>query len=193
MARSSVKNRILEFAKTRFLRNGFHKISMDRLVSEMRTSKSSLYNHFNSKEALIKAVIDSLNNDINKNLEIILGNDTLNFKGKLIAVSEFTKELLAEVSDEFLKDLEVNTPEIWHYYQETRQQRIDKYYKKLFRSGIKEGSVRKDISSDLILIIYLNLTAIPLRHENTKGLRMSSKSIYEDITEIFLNGILKKP
>jgi len=188
----SVKDRILNVAKQKFLRSGFYKVSMDSLVQELRTSKSSLYNHFSSKEELVKAVIDELNLEINTALSEILNNDKLSFKGKLISVSEFTKDLLSSVSEEFLKDLEINTPEIWEYYQRTRMERINKYYRRLFEIGISEGMIRSDININIILAIYLNLMELPLKAEHIEFLNMNNQNIYEDTTEVFLNGITIK-
>jgi len=186
----NVRTRILKIAKKKFLKNGFYKVSMDSLVKELRTSKSSLYNHFSSKEDLVQAVIDQLNIDINSALDEIVNNDKLSFKGKLIEVSEFTKKLLTEVSEEFLKDLEINTPNIWDYYQKTRVERINNYYRKLFETGINEGMLRDDISIDVILAIYMNLMELPLKTEYQQFLGIHNQNIYEFTTEIFLNGII---
>lgn len=186
-----VKKRILKIAKEKFLKYGFYKVSMDSLVKELRTSKSSLYNHYASKEELVKAVIDSLNLEINSSLDDILNDDKLSFKGKLVAVSEFTKNLLTTVSDDFLRDLEINTPQIWQYYQQTRLERINKYYRSLFELGVKEGLVRDDISIDLILAIYLNIMELPLKTEHISFLKEYNQNIYEDTSEVFLNGIIK--
>jgi len=188
----SVKDRILKIAKQKFLKNGFYKVSMDSLVQELRTSKSSLYNHFSSKDDLVKAVIDSLNNEINSSLAEILNDDKLSFKGKLVSVSEFTKNLLSNVSEEFLRDLEINTPEIWDYYQKTRAERINKYYRRLFETGVNEGMIRNDINIDVILAIYLNLMELPLKTEYIEFLNMKNQNIYEETTDVFLSGILKE-
>ena len=200
----NVKERILKIAKQRFLKNGFYKVSMDNLVQELRTSKSSLYNHFSSKDDLVKAVIDDLNNEINSRLEVILNDDKLSFKGKLISVSEFTKNLLTNISEEFLRDLEINTPDIWEYYQASRSNRIDKYYRRLFELGVAEGMIRDDIhidihidididiDIDIILAVYLNLMELPLKTEYIVFLDVKNQNIYEDATEVFLNGILTK-
>ena len=187
----NVKNRVLKVAKKKFLKFGFYKVSMDSLVKELRTSKSSLYNHFSSKEELVKAVIDSLNIEINAKLEEILKDDKLSFKGKLIAISEFTKNLLSIVSEDFLRDLEINTPEVWNYYQKNRMERINKYYRSLFELGVKEGIIRSDIGVDIILVVYLNLMELPLKAEYVDFLNMNNQNIYEDAMEVFLNGIIK--
>ncbi len=192
MMKMSVRERILQAAKQRFLKNGFYKVSMDSLVRDLRTSKSSLYNHFSSKEELVKAVIDELNSEINTKLGTILNDEKLSFKGKLVAISEFTKSLLANVSEEFLKDLEINTPVVWEYYQDSRSKRINTYYRRLFEIGVEEGMVRSDIGIDIILAVYLNLMELPLKAQYVEFLDMKNQNIYEDATELFLKGILIK-
>lgn len=187
-----IKNRILNLAKQKFLKNGFYKVSMDSLVQELRTSKSSLYNHFSSKDDLVKAVMVNLNTEINTALGDIINDDKLSFKGKLIAISEFTKNLLSTVSEDFLKDLEINTPELWEYYQKTRIDRINNYYRRLFEMGIEDGYIRKDINIDIIIAVYLNLMELPLKKEYIDFLNMKNQNIYEEATEVFLNGIMTR-
>ena len=187
-----IKDRILNLAKQKFLKSGFYKVSMDNLVKDLRTSKSSLYNHFSSKDDLVKAVIVSLNLEINTKLDEIVNDEKLSFKGKLISVSEFTKGLLSNVSEEFLKDLEINTPDIWDYYQKKRIDRINKYYRRLFEIGIEEGIIRDDVNIDIVLAVYLNLMELPLKNEYVEFLSMNNQNIYEDAADVFLYGILKK-
>lgn len=188
----NIKKRILILAKQKFLKSGFHKVSMDSLVLELMTSKSSLYNHFSSKNDLVKEVIISLNNEINLKLNDILIDDKLSFKGKLVTISEFTKSLLSSVSEEFLRDLEIITPDIWDYYQKKRIERINKYYRRLFELGIEQGIMRNDVNINIILAVYLNLMELPLKNEYIEFLNMQNQNIYEDAADVFLNGILSK-
>lgn len=191
MKKGTVKSRVLKLAYEKFLMHGFYRVSMDSLVEELRTSKSSVYNHYSSKEDLVKAVIDEINNEINSKLENVTENEDLNFRDKLIIISEFTKNYLSKVSDAFLKDLAVSTPGVGDYYEQQRTIRIKKYYRRLLETGISEGVVRSDVDLDLVLAIYLNLTMMPLRPEYHELLNMDNKNIYSDVQEIFLNGILK--
>lgn len=192
MKKRNIKDRALTVAKEKFLKHGFYKISMDSLVKELRTSKSSVYNHYSSKDELVKAVVNQLNIEINSSLEAIINNDKLSFKGKLIGISEYTKNLLASISNEFLKDLEINTPKTWDYYQKARIERINKYYRALFEKGINEGLIREDINIKVVLAVYLNLMELPLKQEYLNYLDINNEKIYEDATEVFLNGILVK-
>lgn len=67
----STRDRTFIVAKEIFLKLGFNKVSMDSLVKELRRSKSSMYNHFSSKDELVKAVIVQLNIEINSSLDEI--------------------------------------------------------------------------------------------------------------------------
>lgn len=192
MARNNLRERFLRTAKNRFLQDGFHKTSMDSLAKELNTSKSSVYNHFSSKEDLVKAIIERLDFEINNELEEVLNNSNLEFKTKLISIFDLTKNRLSSISDKFFKDLESVTPDVWDYYQEIRKLRINNYYKRLFEIGIREGEIRDDVDIDLIVTIYLHLTKIPLEADNISSLHMSSQIIYKEITEVFLNGIFTR-
>ncbi len=61
MRGENTKDRILNVAYEKFLKYGFFKVSMDSIVQELKTSKSSLYNHFASKEDLVMAVVEKIN------------------------------------------------------------------------------------------------------------------------------------
>lgn len=189
MGRNNLRERFLRTAKNRFLQDGFHKTSMDSLAKELKTSKSSVYNHFSSKEDLVKAIIERLDLEINSELELVLNNNRLDFKNKLISIFDLTINRLSSISDKFFKDLESVTPDVWDYYQETRKLRINKYYKRLFEIGKSEGEIRDDINIDLVVTIYLHLTKISLTSENINNLHMSSQLIYKEITDVFLSGV----
>jgi hypothetical protein len=134
----------------------------------------------------------SINSEINSKLDEIINDDKLSFKGKLVSISDFTRDLLLNVSEEFLRDLEINTPEIWDYYQINRIERIDKYYRRLFEIGINEGIIRNDINIDIIIAIYFNLMELPLKNKYIEFLNMNSQNVYDDVTDVFLNGIISK-
>ena len=191
MRGENTKDRILNVAYEKFLKYGFFKVSMDSIVQELKTSKSSLYNHFASKEDLVMAVVEKINSEINHNVEVIIKNNDFTFREKLVSISKFTRSMFSKVSEVFLEDLELSKPGVGEYYEKERNARIQKYYRRLFETGVEEGLVRKDIKIDLILTMYLHLTLMPLRSEFQKILDMDNEDIYTDVQEVFLNGILK--
>tara|TARA_R110000751_G_scaffold234229_9_gene335823 strand:+ start:127940 stop:128500 length:561 start_codon:yes stop_codon:yes gene_type:complete len=55
--RPSKRDELVQKALKVFYRNGFHATGMDMLVTETGVSKTSMYNHFRTKEDLILAVL----------------------------------------------------------------------------------------------------------------------------------------
>lgn len=55
--RPSKRDELLQNALVIFYRNGFHATGMDMLSAEIGLSKTSIYNHFRTKEDLILAVL----------------------------------------------------------------------------------------------------------------------------------------
>jgi AcrR family transcriptional regulator len=60
MARSSepTRQRVLETAYELFYRYGFTRVGVDRIAERAGVTKRTLYNHFDSKDALVAAVLD---------------------------------------------------------------------------------------------------------------------------------------
>lgn len=182
--------RILAVARSKFLRYGFHRMSIDSIVRDLRTSKSTIYKYYQTKEDLIKAVIDQLNNEINDRLNEIISDDEQSFCGKLNSVVEFTRNTLTEINEEFLQDLKLYTPEIWEYYEKGREYRIDNYYRKLFNDGVIEGAVRKDIDLEILMKVYFNLTEMTVDVDQFSKVNYSNQDLYAIISKVFLEGAL---
>jgi AcrR family transcriptional regulator len=190
--KQSVKDRILRLAREKFMKHGFHKVSLDALVAELHTSKSSLYNHFKSKEDLVYQVLLEVNHEINTKLENIMYDKKLSFYGKLMAVMEFTANLLKDSGDEFLHDLKLYTPDLWQKYMNMRKERINRYYKQLFETGLEEGIIREDLDPVLVLNVYFKLTEITVNPAEFKELELTSQETYHQISSLFLEGIKKQ-
>ncbi|HTQ02527.1 MAG TPA: TetR/AcrR family transcriptional regulator [Polyangiaceae bacterium] len=54
------RRQILDAARARFARDGFHAASMDDIIAEAGVSPSTVYRQFEGKEALVRAVVDDV-------------------------------------------------------------------------------------------------------------------------------------
>jgi AcrR family transcriptional regulator len=55
----SSRDRLIAVADRLFYEFGFHAIGLDRIIAEVGVTKTTFYNHFESKDALILAVLDA--------------------------------------------------------------------------------------------------------------------------------------
>lgn len=190
MKSDKIRTRILSAASEQFFRHGFYRVSMDSLVAEVRTSKSTIYKFFPSKEDLVQAVLENINSEINTNLEAIIEDTEKNFQEKLIAVTRYTGKILTRVSQEFLTDLRLHTPDLWESYQSMRQARLEHLYGRLFRNGVSEGIIRRDIPQDFLLLVYTKLTELAVEPDALDGLPMNTTDAYAELSTLFLEGAL---
>ena len=54
----STRERLLEAAALLFYAHGFHAVGLDRILAEVGVTKTTFYNHFESRDALIVAVLE---------------------------------------------------------------------------------------------------------------------------------------
>ena len=74
-----MKNTILEKSKELFLRNGFKTVGMDDIAQALHISKKTIYQHFPSKDDLVKAVLGYIYDLAFGKIEEVSGNAKLLF------------------------------------------------------------------------------------------------------------------
>lgn len=187
--KEDLKERIIKAAENKFFRFGFYKISVDEIVADAKTSKAAVYRFYASKEKLVEAVLNNLNDHINNNIGSIVNNGSITFQDKLEKIIEFTSGLFQRVNKTFLEDLQTHTPALKLEYQKMRLHRINTYYKKLFSDGIKEGIVRSDIPLDFVLYFYSKVTELAVYPSEQDEIEYSSKKTYQYLSRLFYEGV----
>ncbi|MEM6348372.1 MAG: TetR/AcrR family transcriptional regulator [Bacteroidota bacterium] len=137
------KELIIETATKLFLQNGVKSITLDRIVKELRTSKRTIYQHFEDKTALLKACLHVYNNKVkSENEEIIQASDNV-----IAAMAHLHQKIVRRaqlVNPNFFNDILYYYPGLLHQsYRETgnfaHQQLVD-----LAKWGIQDGIFRQD-------------------------------------------------
>jgi AcrR family transcriptional regulator len=59
---AGTREKLIETGMALFYQNGFHAIGLDRIIDEVGVTKTTFYNHFESKDDLILAVLESRDN-----------------------------------------------------------------------------------------------------------------------------------
>ncbi|MFC1873446.1 TetR/AcrR family transcriptional regulator [Chloroflexota bacterium] len=185
------KEGILKAAQELFQAHGFKKVSINDIARTADVSPVTIYNHFNSKDILIREVIKNLlDNMMSKYRNIIYGKGSFLKKMETIIfdktdiVSRYQTELAQAIyhNDPALKQL-VN--DLWP--QEILQMTID-----LFEDGKRQGYVSPNISQEA-LVLYLELfrsgaAANPKLFSNIAP-RMD---IFRELNSLFVYGLLGK-
>ncbi|MFV0431325.1 MAG: TetR/AcrR family transcriptional regulator [Alphaproteobacteria bacterium] len=69
---SGRRDHLVHTARKLFYENGFHAVGIDRILAESGVSKTTLYKHFHSKDALVAAALKSWAEHLKERLDRIL-------------------------------------------------------------------------------------------------------------------------
>jgi len=117
------------------------KFTMNDLARRLAVSKSTLYEHFDSKEELIGAIIDTLVADLRRQEQEITSNNTLSFSEKFKSLLSCHPKTLGIQSERFMDDVKRYMPGEWakmEAFIDNRWRMIED----LLRQGIEAGYFR---------------------------------------------------
>lgn len=183
------RERILSFASGKFLREGFAKISVDELTSELAISKKTFYKYFTSKEDLLTQIMDRLVAGIRTRFLTIIDSDR-DFIEKLSQVMALLANELGRLSLPLQADLQRHAPHIWKRVEDFRRERITKNFASLLEQGMEEGFVRKDINKKIALLTFLGAVESIIRPSVLINESFSAREALQSIMAIFFRGIL---
>ncbi len=134
-----MRNRIIMATVEEINLRGF-KFTMSDLTRRLSISKSSLYEHFASKDELIATIVDIVLNDFRKQEEKIYTSQ-LPILEKLKAALTITPEAFEPFHNRVYDDLRLTYPNEWQKVTLFRKERIDRLTN-LLSEGMEAGTIR---------------------------------------------------
>lgn len=97
--RSEKRTLIMETALRLFANHGYSNTSISQIAKEAKISKGLMYNYFDSKESLLKSILNDLADEFSKNIDpnkdkIITEEEALNFVDSTFELIENKRETL---------------------------------------------------------------------------------------------------
>src|SRR5512147_1605125 len=155
------RSRILESALKLFSNHGYNKASVDDICTEAGISKGAFYHHFESKQALFLALLDSWLQTIDNAIE---ASKDKTVPETFMQMTEAFPYIFESAGDHLPMFLEFwmqasRDDEIWQA-SIAPYRRYHKYFTSLIKKGVEEGSfveVNPEIASRLIVSMAMGL------------------------------------
>ena len=163
---------------------------MDDLATELGMSKKTLYAQFESKGALLAAVIDDKLRAADADLERVAAESSSDFLAALHHLLACLRHHSEELQPAFLRDVAREAPELFLSVQTRRRALIQRHFGKLLREGRKAGMIRKDISAELMIEILMGATDSLINPAKLSELDLSAKTGLSAIVAVFLHGVV---
>jgi len=182
------KEKIINFSKDTFLKNGFYKISMDEIAKGLGISKKTIYKFFPSKDFLVESAVGLFQRRIKNKLNKIV-DDQDNPILKIKALSNFVAHLSLEINQKMLFDLQTHRPDLWEKIDKFRKTVIEEVWTKIINKG-KEEKYIVNKPNDIIITAIL----APIREVISPDFLLthnySMKDAFEYTFDILVSGIL---
>jgi len=180
------KNDIVEKAKTLFVQNGLHSVSMDDIASYSGISKKTLYENFQSKEMMVKMILQGLISKASKYIRLS-PDISPNAIKEIENFSEHIVGALEVFTPKFIRDLKKYYPGAYKQLIVFRDNLIIPFIERCLKRGIAEEIFRPDI--DIRNTGWLYCWQIQNLLEGDTSIADISK-IIENSNDLFLHGIL---
>jgi AcrR family transcriptional regulator len=186
------KKRILEKSHDMFQNYGYSKVTMEEIAQNLGISKKTLYKHFTNKEHVLRELVTSVKADLEEKFEKIFTDETSDFIQKLQYVLEVIGESIKRMQGHLTQDLINNHPDIWKSIQEFKRQKSHAQFTKLIDQGMKEGYIKADIHSQIIVLIYSAAIHEIMVPEVLAQIPLASNQVYHEIIKTLFEGILSE-
>ncbi len=143
------KELILETATRLFMQNGVKTITINRIVKELRTSKRTIYNHFEDKVTLLTACLDVYNARIRKENE-----ETIKSADNVIEAMGYLHQKIVrrahQINPNFFNDIIHYYPGLLNESYERNGNYAHQQLVELAAEGIQDGIFLKDMDIEVV-------------------------------------------
>lgn len=143
------RQRILEAATEQFARFGVRTITMEDLARKVGISKKTIYQEFEDKKDLVKAVFARILEEDRQRLAFIAeqGDGVIEH---LVQTSKMMRERLTSINPLVILEVQKYFPEAWKIFESFKEDTIQSDLVKVLEKGKELGYFRKEIDSKIL-------------------------------------------
>lgn len=190
LAEAPTITRILQQAREHFFAHGYCACTMDDLATELGMSKKTLYAHFPSKEAIMRAVLTQLGREVRADADALLANRHLSFSEKLRGFAEGMVQRLGLLNPRTLRDLQRFAPALYELTVEIRQKNIPYIFGRFIEEGRIAGKVRDDTDATFAVEFFLQAMQGLLQPATLERIGLAPRDILPRAIDLYFGGLL---
>lgn len=183
-----MKEKILNAAAKLISQYGLKKFTIDEIASELRISKKTIYQYFNSKEDIIKEYFDVTINSDEENVRKELDSDK-NFIEKIHAIIYASHQYRIPIH--LLNELKLFYPDEWNRIEELKQFKLNTI-KKLLEQAKDKNILKTDINFAVLTRMLDEISDMFLDYEFLLENKLKTREAIDEAFKIILQGVLKQ-
>ncbi|OGF48017.1 MAG: hypothetical protein A2231_13015 [Candidatus Firestonebacteria bacterium RIFOXYA2_FULL_40_8] len=186
----SVKEKIVNLSRERFLSSGFSGTTVEDISSEFGMSKKTFYKIFPDKNTLLRVAIFSFMKMTETKVSKILSNKKTPLIERFKELSETLITNTSKITPVFIRDMKKNAPDLWEEIRLKRKTLMLKYFTQVIEEGIEAGMIRSDLDKKLIITIYLAAIENVINPQVLSEMEYSAGEVFDVIITMVFQGVL---
>ena len=174
-----------------FRQYGFKTITMDDIARAAGISKKTLYQHFDSKNEVVKAVLIWYKSQMTDTCTGLMSH-TENALEAMVKVMAFVDETNKQINPIALNELHRFFPDAYEQFRALLVEKDVAMIRENLITGMKEGVYRQNLNADLLARYRLETSLLILQPNLMVNERNSLLKVHQEIAEHFLFGIMSQ-
>ena len=186
------KERILKATLELFQVHGIKRTTTNDIAQKAGVSPATVYNHFGSKEDLVRATVKYFLIATATDFRKIVEGD-LPFLKKLEQIILYKSDMFGQYQGELLQTLISEDPEIRQLVDSVSQVEITPYVIDFYEEGKRQGYVNPELSTETIML-FSEITRKGMAAEFSLSEDPEhNRKLLQELIPLYLYGILGKP
>jgi AcrR family transcriptional regulator len=186
------RNRIMDFAFSKFNAVGISQVTMDDIAKGVGMGKGTLYKYFPSKEYLILQTIDYFTGFVERNIEKILADDELTTVQKLNTFLRSVAGQLAKMNPSALEYMERSMPAAYEKITEARERIMLNNLLRLLEEGKKSGLFNPQMDERLVTHMMIASVNHMIHYNVMEDMGFTFDKLFTSIVTVMLRGCLSE-
>jgi AcrR family transcriptional regulator len=185
-----VIRRVLDTASEQYIRLGFSAVTTDETARAAGISKKTLYQHFPSKDALLRSVVRATCEKHNAAVRAICRDESCSIGKRLKRMMTYLSGLFGELSPALVHDMRRSAPEAWDEVETNRKRCIHEDFGALLKEGRERGDFRKDVDPKVFMMIYAETIRNVVNPQAFAQLGVPPARVFETVYKVLFEGML---
>jgi AcrR family transcriptional regulator len=182
------EDRILEAAGDLFFRHGIKSITMDAIASHLGMSKRTIYDSYEDKHALVKALTRQELNIQEKELEEIRKTSE-NSIDEIMKAMSCVRKTFGKISPTVFYDLQKFHPDAWKQFRAFKEQKMQAFIEENLKRGIRQELYRKDLNIKILAKFRIEEVEMGFNHSVFPTAKFDLTEVQLVLLDHFLHGI----
>jgi len=183
--KDSIRRAAIELFRT----YGFDKVSINDIARKALVSHVTIYNHFGSKEALVRDVVKTAISGLVETSRSVIESDKP-FLEKLELIVSVKAATAGQYQGELMRTMLRDSPAMQEFIESLWKREVEGLIRKLVEEGKKLGYVDKELSQEAVWFYFEIIRKGALADTDLLGQIKVNEKLARDLNHLFLYGLV---